>query len=209
MKLSVKETAEQYLFKEASDEELLANLLGISDEKANTCIKRIGSLERMKQMSVMELSRYMTRAQAIKVKNAIMFCRRLFSPNKNSQHIRTPEDVYTYMAHVLPDQQVEYFLAILLNTKNKIIGHEMISKGSLSQSVVHPREVLKVAILYRASAFIIVHNHPSGNPTPSQPDIEMSRRVRDSGEIIGIDMLDSVILGDGDFVSLKEQGLLD
>ena len=102
----------------------------------------------------------------------------------------------------------EHFVCLFLNTKNHIIAQETLSVGSLNASIVHPREVFRAAIKCSSASIVCAHNHPSGDPTPSPEDIRMTRRLCEAGEIVGIDVLDHVVIGDGQFVSLKEQGLM-
>jgi DNA repair protein RadC len=102
----------------------------------------------------------------------------------------------------------EYFKVLLLNTKNEIIMIENISVGSLNSSVVHPREVFCTAVKKSACSMIAVHNHPSGNPAPSQTDIDVTKRLVEAGELLGIKVLDHLIIGDGTYVSLKEKMLI-
>jgi DNA repair protein RadC len=101
----------------------------------------------------------------------------------------------------------EHFYAVLLNTKNEVLALELVSVGSLNASIVHPREILKPAILASAASIVLVHNHPSGDPTPSAEDVEFTRRFAKCGELIGIQLLDHVIIGDGHYRSLKEAGV--
>ena len=96
--------------------------------------------------------------------------------------------------------------SLLMNTKNQVLAIKTVSVGDLSSSIVHPREVFKDAVLASAASLIIAHNHPSGDPTPSAEDIAVTRRLMDAGEILGIELLDHIIIGDGVFVSLKERG---
>lgn len=102
----------------------------------------------------------------------------------------------------------EHFKAILLNTKNHVISIEDISIGSLNSSIVHPREVFKPAIKRSSASVILVHNHPSGDPTPSREDIEVTSRLVNAGNVLGIAVLDHVIIGNNSILSLKEQGLM-
>lgn len=95
-----------------------------------------------------------------------------------------------------------------MNTKNHIIAQETLSIGSLNASIVHPREVFRAAIKCGSASVVCAHNHPSGDPTPSAEDIRMTNRLCEAGEIVGIDVLDHIVIGDGKFVSLKEQGLM-
>jgi len=102
----------------------------------------------------------------------------------------------------------EEFWIICLDTKNQVIGLHMVSRGNLNSSVVHPRETFVRAILNNAASIILCHNHPSGDPTPSQADIDITRRLAEAGELLGIAVLDHIIIGDGNYVSLKEKMLL-
>jgi len=97
---------------------------------------------------------------------------------------------------------------LLLDGKNRIIRRVQISEGSLNQSIVHPREVFAPAVKESAAAIILVHNHPTGDPAPSAEDIAITRRLKESGEIMGIKVLDHIIVGDGDYVSFVERGLV-
>ena len=102
----------------------------------------------------------------------------------------------------------EHFVVLALDTRNRPIGANTVSVGTLSASLVHPREVFKFAILANAAAVILAHNHPSGEVAPSKDDIEMTQRLVKAGEILGIDILDHLVLGGEDFCSLKERGLM-
>lgn len=106
----------------------------------------------------------------------------------------------------LQDEAQEVFGILTLNTKNAIAGVHVISKGSVSAALVHPREVFKAALLNNASFIVCFHNHPSGDPAPSQEDLDLTKRLMDAGSIIGIEVIDHIIIGDGKFVSLKQMG---
>ena len=108
----------------------------------------------------------------------------------------------------LKDQRREHFLCLYLNARNQVVHKELISIGSLSASIVHPREVFQVAVTRAAASIILAHNHPSGDVTPSKEDIELTRRMVEAGGIMGIDILDHIILSESDFLSLKERGLM-
>jgi DNA repair protein RadC len=122
--------------------------------------------------------------------------------------IKTPEDAYDLMKNKARGEKKEHFWAIYLDTRYNVIREEEISKGSLDSSIVHPRELFKGAITASASAIMAVHNHPSGNPEASQEDIKLSRRLKEAGELVGIELVDHIILGEGTFISLKREGLL-
>ena len=120
----------------------------------------------------------------------------------------SPRQVFDYFHHEFRDSRKEYFLALLLDGKNRIIRRVQVSEGSLNQSIVHPREVFIPAVKESAAAIILVHNHPTGDPTPSPEDIAITRRLREAGDIMGIKVLDHIIIGDGEFMSFVERGLL-
>jgi len=120
----------------------------------------------------------------------------------------SPHQVFDYFHHEFRDSRKEYFLALLLDGKNRIVRRVQISEGSLNQSIVHPREVFSPAVRESAAALILVHNHPTGDPAPSGEDIAVTRRLRDAGDLMGIKVLDHIIVGDGEYVSFVERGLL-
>jgi DNA repair protein RadC len=108
----------------------------------------------------------------------------------------------------LRHESKEYFISLHLDGKNRIICIDIISIGSLNQSIVHPRETFKTALLSSAAAIILVHNHPTGDPTPSREDLSITKRLCEAGEIIGCKILDHIICGDQTFTSFVSQGLM-
>ena len=135
--------------------------------------------------------------------------RRLFQKNESGLAvIRTAADLYDYVKdmHTLPKEQLR---GIYLDTHNRVIHNEVISIGTINSNIVHPREVFKPAILCNAAAIILSHNHPSGDPNPSAEDRRVTQRLREAGQLLGIEVLDHVIVGEKDrFVSLKERGVI-
>ena len=123
--------------------------------------------------------------------------------------IHGPEDVAAYARGHLALEQKEHFCVMLLNTKNHVIGWQVISIGSLTASIVHPREVFTPAIIHHAAVIILVHNHPSGDPTPSKEDIAVTQRLVKCGNLMDVKVLDHVIIGDNNFVSMEEKNLLE
>ena len=121
--------------------------------------------------------------------------------------IKTPEDVLNAVANELKQYDREVFAIINLKTSGQIINLNICSVGTLNSSLISPREVFKSSILSNAAAFIAMHNHPSGNTEPSSADIKLTRRVVESGIIIGIECLDHMIIGD-DYLSMREHGLM-
>ena len=124
--------------------------------------------------------------------------------------IGAPGDAYKAITTILNVQEEaqEVFGVLILNIKHKIVAVHEVSRGTLNASLVHPREVFKSAILHNAAAIICFHNHPSGDPKPSKEDVDITKRLIEAGEILGIPVLDHIIVGDEEYVSLKEMGVI-
>ena len=122
-------------------------------------------------------------------------------------YIKSPKDAVKQLSEYSKRDR-EHLLCIYLNTKNRILGIEVVSIGILNSSICHPREVFKGAILASAKSIILAHNHPSGDPEPSDDDIALTKRIENAGRIIGIELLDHIIIGDGSYISLRERGLV-
>ncbi len=125
----------------------------------------------------------------------------------DTKFINSPDDVNKIIQSYLNGVDREHFVIILLNRKNGIIGINTVSVGDLSSSIVHPREVFKPAIVASAASIILAHNHPSGDPKPSSDDLRVTTRLKEAGDILGIEVLDHIIIGDGCYVSLKARDL--
>ena len=148
-------------------------------------------------------------AKAAEIKAAIEFGNRLALFSEDARPaIGSPRDIANLLMPELRYLKKETLKSVLLDTKNRVQAIKSVSVGDLSSSIVHPREVFKDAIIASAASMIVAHNHPSGDPTPSKEDVTVTRRLMEAGEIIGIDVLDHVVIGDGQFVSLKERGLI-
>lgn len=122
------------------------------------------------------------------------------------QPFRGSADVYAHYRQRLADEVVEHFFVILLDNKHRKMRDVQVSQGSLTSSVVHPRDVFMVVIRHSAAAVIFVHNHPSGDPTPSAEDLTLTRRLRDVGELVGVRVLDHIVVGKGRYVSFVDDG---
>ncbi len=129
-------------------------------------------------------------------------------PSEHKITIKSPKDVVSYVMPLLRYEPIEHFAILLLDTKNQIIAFPNISTGSLNASIVHPREVFRCAINYATSSMILVHNHPSGDPTPSIEDIKVTKKLVEGSKIMDIEILDHIIIGDNKFTSLKQQGVI-
>jgi DNA repair protein RadC len=123
--------------------------------------------------------------------------------------IRTSEDIISYIKPELRDLKKEIFKLIILNSKNKVLKTSTISEGTLTQSLVHPREVLKEAIIESAASVIFVHNHPSGEPKPSSYDIKLTKELIKAFDLVGIKVLDHIIIGDNDYYSFFDNGIIE
>jgi len=122
--------------------------------------------------------------------------------------IRSPEDGYNLFKQFLGELDREYFVVMCLDVKNQPTAINICHIGSLNASIVHPREVMKTAILSNSASILVLHNHPSGQPEPSPEDIEVTKRLAEAGRIIGIELIDHLIVGENRFVSLKEKGYI-
>jgi len=148
-------------------------------------------------------------AKAVELIAAFEIGRRMQAePDEVRPIIRSPEDVARHMVPLLRDRTNEAFFVLLLDAKNALRSKVEITSGTLNASLVHPREVYKVAIDQRAASIIVVHNHPSGNPDPSREDTEVTRQLAEAGRIVGIPLHDHLIVAGDRFTSLAEKGLL-
>lgn len=176
---------------------------------AQHLLQKFGGVRGVMHASVQELANIkgMGLAKATQIAAAMELGRRVaLSQFHERPQIRSPEDVYQLMHIQLLGERREHFLAVMLDTKNRVVRTETISIGTLDSSLVHPREVYRVVIREGAACWIAVHNHPSGDPTPSPEDIAVTRRLKEAGELLGVELLDHLIIGDGNYTSLREKG---
>ena len=200
-----------------SAQEILALILGrgISGESvmvtAQRLLSQFGSLKGIAGASLEELARVrgIGLAKAAQIRAAFELASRLesYQSTEKKETVKTPEDVVALVRSRLKGKKKEYFLALLLDTRNQLIRVAEISVGSLDSSIVHPREVFKEAVAASAASAIFVHNHPSGDPEASEDDLNLTKRLAEAGEIMGIDVLDHVIIGEEKYLSLKREGL--
>jgi len=200
-----------------SAQEILAVILGrgVAGESvmvtAQRLLSQFGNLKGIADASVEELSqvRGIGLAKAAQIKAAFELSSRLegYAEAGDKPVVKTPEDVNSLVKGRLRGKKKEYFLALLLDTRNQLIKVSEISVGSLDTSIVHPREVFKEAISASAASVVFVHNHPSGDPEASEDDIKLTKRLAEAGELVGIEVLDHIIISDKKFLSLKREGL--
>lgn len=154
-------------------------------------IKGIGKIKAIQIISLLELSKRISKEKYAE-----------------SLKITSPKDIANYFMEEIRHNKQECFITVLLDAKNKMIDHKTIFIGSLTSSIVHPREVYKLAIQKSANSILVLHNHPSGDPTPSKEDILITERLKKVGELIGIILIDHIIIGDKIYASLKESGYM-
>jgi DNA repair protein RadC len=202
-----------------SDAELLALLLRTGDaasgrsalDLGRELLQAFGDLRSLAAASVTDICRVKGTgpAKAASVKAALELANRFKGRRLESDaRYTSPDQVFEHFHYRYRDRRKEYFLILLLDGKNRVIREVQISEGSLNQSIVHPREVFNPAVRESAAAIILVHNHPSGDPAPSREDLEITRRLREAGDLMGVKVLDHIIIGDGAFTSFVSQGYM-
>jgi len=200
-----------------SDAELLAIVLGRGSKEENVidCSRRVlreQNLNYLAEQSLPELAKTFgdDTVKALKVSAMFELFRRTnrLKVQGFRTKIQSAEDVYHYFADRLAEKKKEYFYALCLDTKNRIISETLVSVGILDASLIHPREVFNPAVKASCHAVILVHNHPSGEAEASAADIEVTKMLCNAGDIIGISVLDHIIIGKNTYSSMKEKGII-
>lgn len=198
-----------------SNQELLAIILRTGTKQESVLqlsyriIQNFEGLRLLKDASIEELTSLngVGTAKAVQLIAAMELGRRVSRLQLEERYtIRSPEDGANYVMEDMRFLSQEHFVCLYLNTKNQVLHRQTVFVGSLNASIVHPREVFREAFRRSAASLICFHNHPSGDPTPSREDIEVTKRLAECGKMLGIDMLDHIIIGDQKFISLKEKG---
>jgi DNA repair protein RadC len=197
--------------------ELLAIILrtGTKEESAERLAERVlremGSLRAIAQSHVEALSQIkgIGIVKAIEIRAAVELGKRLIALSDGVKPvIHSPADAANLLMAELRYEPQEHFKALLLDSKNQVLRSPTITIGTVNASLIHPREVFRPALVHPCVSVILAHNHPSGDPTPSREDLEVTRQLVAAGKVLGIDVLDHVIVGDARFVSLKERNLM-
>lgn len=200
-----------------SNSELIAILIrtGCAEKSAITLATEIicGSEKGIINLSNLTVEELCTikgvgKSKACQIIAGIELGKRIMKASSSLNRITSPSDVFNFMIGDLKFLKKEKFFTILLDTKHQIISVENISTGSLDSSIVHPREVFNFAVRKSAAAVILVHNHPSGNPSPSTEDLRITERLKDAGKILGINVIDHIIIGNDEYYSFKENSSL-
>lgn len=204
-----------------SEAELLALIIGSGDAASSRSALDLGRelllefkvLRALADASCAELQRVkgVGPAKATSIKAAFELARRVQEterPIESFTRFTSASQVFEHLNYEFRDHRKEYFMALLLDGKNRIIKRAQISEGSLNQSIVHPREVFNAAVRESAAAMILLHNHPTGDPAPSPEDLEVTHRLCEAGQLMGIKVLDHIIIGEDAFYSFAERGQL-
>lgn len=201
-----------------SHAELLAILINTgrkgssSLDIANELLKSVDNLKELKALSINDLNKIkgVGLYKALILKAAFELGERIHSGSVDDKiQITSPKDVTDFMMGQMEHLKQEKFIVLFLNSKNIVIKKKTIFIGTLNASIVHPREIFSEAIKCASNAIIVLHNHPSGDTTPSNEDIKTTERLRECGQLLGIDLLDHVIIGDHEYLSMVEEGYFD
>jgi DNA repair protein RadC len=194
-------------YKNLQDDQLLASF--ISEESAKGLLDRYGNLKEVLMYCYPEELEQVPGIGKVKAKQlktiAELAYRLYHQPQSKMVTIRSPKDVFDLMES-MQYLRIEQFAALYLNTKNRVMETKVITQGTVNATVITPREVFHPAVKLLSTSVVLVHNHPSGDPTPSHEDKVATERIVKAGEAIGIDVLDHIIIGSNQFVSLKEKG---
>lgn len=223
---TIKELPEQYRPRERllgngakhlSDQELIGIILRIGNTSSTAVqlgeqlLYEFENLQTLSIANPIELTKIdgIGTAKAAQIAAAFELGRRANHALKSSRvKIKEPIDIFNLLSFQMKNLDREHFYAVLLNTKNHVLGAVQISIGTLNASLVHPRELFKDAIKHSANAVVLAHNHPSGEKQPSREDIDLTKRLCEVGNLIGIQIIDHLIITETDFFSFKENGLM-
>jgi DNA repair protein RadC len=206
-----------------SEQELLAIILGSGTQgesvivKSQKLLSRFGSLKKVVEASIEELQEEngIGPARATQLLACFEIARRVNKSllieeqeGKSSQAITSPDEIVGLIRSKISDFSKEQFLVISLDTRNRPLGINNVSVGTLTASLVHPRETFECAIRKHAASIIVSHNHPSGDEEPSEEDIKITQRLKEAGKIMGIELLDHIVVTKGGYCSMKEKGMV-
>ena len=199
------------------DNELVALVLGIGTRGAdvlgvaNDLLRCRGGVHGLARSSADDLSQVVGigRARAAQLVAAVELGRRVAARGPSARvPLRSPHDAAAYLLPTFGARAVEQFGIVLLDSKHRVLRTTVVASGTLNSTIVHPRDVFREAMLGAAAAIVLFHNHPSGDPSPSPDDVELTRRLRAAGVLMGIEVVDHIVLGDARYCSLKEMGQL-
>lgn len=177
---------------------------------ADELLTRVEGLRGLSDVSVEELTKIpgIGPVKAMQMVALSELTRRLYAAQHTRRKIDSADELVELLMPQMRFATKELFMLVLLNSQNQILATQEISKGTVNETIVHPREVFREAIRRNSTALVLAHNHPSGNPEPSKEDLEITRRLSEGGRLLGIEVLDHLIIGDGQYVSLRERGII-
>ncbi|MEM1282847.1 MAG: DNA repair protein RadC [Chlamydiota bacterium] len=199
-----------------SNSELLAIILGSGMrgksviQLSQELLSRFGGLEQLADATIEELCEVkgLGKAKAIQIRALVTLAGRLSQKTRAVKiKIEHPQSAYQLLRDQLENQKKEIFSVVMIDVKGYVINQQIISIGTLSNSLIHPREVFYPAIRHKASSILIAHNHPSGDPTPSKEDISVTKKLVEVGKLMGIPVRDHLIIGNDCYVSLRQEGV--
>ncbi|MEE0418548.1 MAG: DNA repair protein RadC [Lachnospiraceae bacterium] len=185
--------------------------LGLSREILKTAPGEQGLLG-LYRVSILDLMQIhgVGKVKAIQIKCILELSRRLAKQTaKNGLQFRDPETIASYYMEDFRHSGQEEMQVMMLDTRNKMVGEVAVSKGTVNAALVSPREIFLEALHFHAVSIVLVHNHPSGDPSPSRDDLNLTKRIQKAGQMLGIELLDHIVIGDRKYVSFRESGILD
>ena len=217
LSLRPRERLKKYGVASLGDDELLAIILRCGTKSISVkdlsleIIKKLGKLNNLENATLEELTsiKGVKEAKAISLLAAIELGKRVLKKDNSSIVINNNRIIYDLLKYDYVNIYQECFKVLFLDTKNKLIAIEELFKGTISQATIHPREIFKLAVKHSAYSIVVVHNHPSGNSTPSQADIELTSKLMESGKLLGIPVIDHVIIGYNNYYSFYDNKKVD
>ncbi len=202
----------KYGVENLSNEELLAIILknGTREYSVKTLaiklLNSLGSIDKLKSSTINSLTKIkgIGRVKAIELLSIVELSKRINMTDINSIKLNNSKIIFEYFKYIFDNEKQEYFYAIYLDSKSKLISYKLLFKGTINTSCVHPREIFKYAVLESAYSIIVMHNHPSGDPTPSHQDIEVTKSLFKLGKIMAIPVVDHIVFGSDSYYSFYE-----
>ena len=202
----------KYGVENLSNEELLAIILKTGTRECSVktlaieLLNEIGGIEKLKDSTINSLTKIkgIGSVKAIELLSIVELSKRMNMVNINSIKLNNSKLIFNHFKYLFKDEKQEYFYAIYLDSKSKLISYKLLFKGTINTSCVHPREVFKYAVLESAYSIIVMHNHPSGDPTPSHQDIEITKSLFEIGKIMAIPVVDHIVFGKEKYYSFYE-----
>ena len=195
-----------------SNHQLISTIIGgrQASPKAHHLLNHVGDIKHLSQMSIPELMAQgnLTQAMASRLHSGFQIGQRSLQPHKPTDSITKPEQVYPLVWPLLRNQGNELLIGLFLNRRKHLIQQEILTQGTDWMTIVDPKQIYHKALLCRSSGLILVHNHPSGDPTPSEQDIRITKEIERFGALLRLPLLDHIIVGGDSYVSLAALGLL-